>query len=187
VGLSTIAFNELNSSCLEVTPAGNRAPNQNQKGVSMKTMILSLAMLCSSASFAYTSDTPWAVLMKDRRLKLDAPVVFMGHAIDYTFVCRTGDKLRTIKPVEKIQTIYRGKEHQEDRVIGYEYLYTPIHGTRTVSECTYVGRNRTICTDKVVTDNYPMSVDISVSKLTSPRNDFYKFLFKKRWNVPDCQ
>ena len=143
-------------------------------------------MFLSSASFAHTAETSWEVLMQDRTLKIDAPVVFMGHAVDYTFVCIDGNMLRTKKPVAQRETIYIGKNRSKEVITGYKYLYTPINYTRTISECTYIGKNREVCKDKVVSGTYPTTVNVKVSKLVSPRNDTYKFLFNKSLTVPSC-
>lgn len=70
-------------------------------------------MIASSVSFAHTADTSWEVLMQDKTLKIDAPVVFMGHAVDYTFVCVDGNMLRTKKAVAQRETIFIGKNRSK--------------------------------------------------------------------------
>lgn len=152
----------------------------------MKQVIALFALLIGASASAHTADTSWEVLMADKSLKIDAPVVFMGHAVDYTFVCVDGQMLRTKKPVAQKETIYIGKNRSKEVIKGYKYLYTPINYTRSVSECTYIGKNREVCKDKVVSGTYPTTVNVKVSKLVSPRNDTYKFLFNKAWTVPAC-
>lgn len=143
-------------------------------------------LLASSLASAYTADTSWDVLMADTNLKIDAPVVFMGHAVDYTFVCVDGRMLRTKKPVAQRDTIFIGHNRSKEVITGYKYLYTPINYTRTISDCTYIGKNREVCKDKVVSGTYALTVDVKVSRVTSPRNNYYKFLFNKPLTVPPC-
>lgn len=154
----------------------------------MKNVVIVLAF-AFSASFAsansYSVDMSWETLMADKHLKIDAPVVMMGHAVDYMFVCQDGQMLRTKKPVQQKETVYRGHGENKEIVTGYKYLYTPVHYSRTVSECTYIGRNREVCKDKTITGTYPLTVNVSVS-LWGPRNDSEKFLFKKAYTVPSC-
>lgn len=148
------------------------------------------ALLCTmfalSTASAHTADTSWEVLMNDMNLKIDAPVVFMGHAVDYMFVCVDGKMLRTKKAVAQRETIYIGKDRSKEVITGYKYLYTPINYSRTVSDCKYIGKNREVCTDKVVSGTYPLTVNVKVSKKLSSRNDTYKFLFNKPYTVPSC-
>ncbi|WP_374035554.1 hypothetical protein ACES2I_07560 [Bdellovibrio bacteriovorus] len=153
----------------------------------MKNVFAMIALLISgSVASAHTADTSWEVLMADTNLKIDAPVVFMGHAVDYTFVCVDGQMLRTKKAVAQRETIFIGKNRSKEVITGYKYLYTPINYTRTVSDCKYIGKNREVCTDKVVSGTYPLTVNVKVSKKMSSRNDTYKFLFNKALTVPSC-
>ncbi|MDG0815797.1 hypothetical protein [Bdellovibrio svalbardensis] len=148
-------------------------------------LIVALSASISSAK-TYSPDMSWEELNADTHLKIEPPVVFMGHAIAYTFVCKDGEMLRTMKPLKQTKTVYIGKNQSKEIVLGYKYLYTPIHYTRTVSDCTYIGRNREVCKDKVISGTYPMTVNIDVA-LWGPRNDSEKFLFKKPYTVPNCQ
>ncbi|QDK38750.1 hypothetical protein [Bdellovibrio sp. NC01] len=154
----------------------------------MKNVFVVLALaICSSIASAntYSPEMSWETLMNDKHLKIDEPVVMMGHAVAYSFVCQDGQMLRTKKPVKQTETVYVGHGEGKEIVKGYKYLYTPIHYSRTVSDCTYIGRNREVCKDKVISGTYPMTVQFSVS-VWGPRNDSEKFLFKKAYTVPSC-
>lgn len=140
----------------------------------MKKMIaVAFAMLSTSMAFG-------------SNVYEEYPVVFMGHAVSYDFICQEGNMFRTKKMVDIVETRH-GREHDTSVVVGHEYLTTPIHYTRTVSDCHYIGRDRQVCEDKVITGTYPTTVNVKVYKMTNGHGaDDKKFLYTKSFTVPQC-
>lgn len=155
----------------------------------MKQMyITAIAFLSVSTAFAggISKNSSWEELQKSPYLEIEMPVVFMGHAVSYDFICQEGSMFRTKKMVDIVET-HHGREHDTTTVVGQEYLTTPIHYTRTVSDCKYIGQNRTVCEDKVVTGTYPTTVNVKVYKVfSSKEHDHKNFLFMKPFTVPQC-
>jgi hypothetical protein len=156
----------------------------------MNKFVAMIALLVSSSAFAanYSADTSWEVLEKDPTIKIEAGTVFMGSAIDYTFVCVDGANLRTKKPVAQYDVITIGDNYRKEVYKGSKYLTTPINYTRTAWECEWNvnGKHRT-CADKVISGTYALTVDAKVSKVLNTKNGYEKFLFTKQLNVPNCQ
>lgn len=154
----------------------------------MKKFIAMIALLAGSSAFAHTADTSWEVLENDPTIKLAAPTVFMGHAVDYTFVCVDGANLRTKKPVAQYDVITIGKNQRKEIYKGSKYLSTPINYSRTSWECDWSvnGKHRT-CKDKVISGTYPLTVNVKVYRQLSTKNDYSKYLFTKQLNVPNCR
>ena len=156
----------------------------------MNKFIAMIALLAATTASAYTASTPWETLENDPRINISAPVVFMGSAVDYMFVCKDGSNLRTKKPVKQCDTYTVGKN---DRPVttckGSKYYSTPINYTRTTWDCSYVrgGQNsQPVCEDKVISGTYPLTVMVKVSKVMGVKNDREEFLFNKAYTVPNC-
>lgn len=160
----------------------------NLKGNIMKKFVAMIALLAGSVAMAHTASTSWEVLEKDPTIKIEAGTVFMGHAIDYTFVCVDGANLRTKKPVAQYDVIYIGKDQRKEIYKGSKYLTTPINYTRTSWECNWdvSGKHRN-CEDKEISGSYPLTVTAKVYQDLHLKNGFTKFLFNKQLNVPNCQ
>ncbi|WP_409479866.1 hypothetical protein [Pseudobdellovibrio sp. HCB154] len=155
----------------------------------MNKLIAIIALFAAATASAYTAATPWETLENDPRIQIDAPTVFMGHAVDYMFTCKDGNNLRTIKPVKQCETIYIGKNQSKEVCKGEKYLSTPINYTRTSWDCNYVGggqNSRRECEDKVISGTYPLTVMVKVSKVMGGKNDRVEFLFNKAFTVQNC-
>ena len=156
----------------------------------MNKIIAIIALFAATTASAYTADTAWTTLQNDPRIQIDAPTVFMGHAIDYTFTCVDGANLRTVKPVKQCETIYIGQNQSKEVCKGANYLSTPINYTRTSWDCKYVGggsNGKQVCEDKVISGTYALTVNAKVSKVMGGKNDRVEFLFNKAFTVPNCQ
>ncbi|MCM2353149.1 MAG: hypothetical protein NDI63_05980 [Pseudobdellovibrio sp.] len=155
----------------------------------MNKFIAIIALLAGTTASAYTASTSWETLQNDPRIQIDAPTVFMGHAIDYTFTCVDGAFLRTQKPVKQCETIYIGQNQSKEVCKGEKYLSTPINYTRTSWDCNYFGgghNGQSVCSDKVISGTYPLTVMVKVSKVMGGKNDRVEFLFNKAFTVPNC-
>lgn len=154
----------------------------------MNKLIAMIALLAATTASAYTASTSWETLENDPRIQIDAPTVFMGHAVDYMFTCVDGANLRTIKPVKQCETIYIGKNQSKEVCKGSKYLSTPINYTRTSWDCKFTGGrgDHRVCEDKVISGTYPLSVMVKVSKVMGGKNDRVEFLFNKQFDVPNC-
>ncbi|MCM2353148.1 MAG: hypothetical protein NDI63_05975 [Pseudobdellovibrio sp.] len=152
----------------------------------MNKLIAIIALLASATASAYTAATSWETLQNDPRIQIDAPTVFMGHAVDYMFTCKDGNNLRTIKPVKQCETIYIGKNQSKEVCKGEKYLSTPINYTRTSWDCNYTQNDQRVCEDKVISGTYPLTVMVKVSKVMGGKNDRVEFLFHKAFTVQNC-
>ena len=156
----------------------------------MNKFIAMIALFAATTASAYSQSTSWETLENDPRIQIDAPTVFMGHAVDYMFTCVDGANLRTIKPVKQCETIYIGKNQSKEVCKGSKYLSTPINYTRTSWDCNYVGggsNGQNVCKDKVISGTYPLTVNVKVSKVMGGKNDRVEFLFNKAYTVENCQ
>ncbi len=155
----------------------------------MKRLFAILLALVSSTALwahAYSANSSWEEILSAKYLDVQAPTVWMGRSIDYTFVCQNGDHLRTMKPVDITETRSRG-DRMEVVVVGHEYLSTPINYVHTIEDCTYFGE-RSYCRDRQVTGSYPLTVVIPVYRHISNRNaDHWQLLFRKSYTVPPCE
>ncbi len=155
----------------------------------MNKLIAIIALFAATTASAYTESTSWETLQNDPRIQIDAPTVFMGHAVDYMFTCKDGAFLRTIKPVKQCETIYIGQNQSKEVCKGEKYLSTPINYTRTSWDCNYFGgghNGNQVCNDKVISGTYPLTVMVKVSKVMGGSNDRVEFLFNKAFTVPNC-
>lgn len=148
------------------------------------TLLISL-MSASPALAAVNANSSWEDIMRDKYAIVKAPTVYMGRAIDYTFVCQDGTRLRTLKPVETTVTRSRG-DREEIIVIDRDYLSTPINYSHQVENCQWRGELRR-CKTETVTGSYPLTVTIPVYKRIFNRNvERYELMFRKSYTVPQC-
>ncbi|UOF01410.1 hypothetical protein [Bdellovibrio reynosensis] len=156
-----------------------------------KLTALILGLLVSASAHAMVNqNSSWEEIMADRYVQVKAPTVYMGRAIDYTFVCRDGDNLRTQKPVDITETRFHGGREggrTEIVVVGREYLSTPIDYAHKVESCRSNSNHDFDCKTHTVYGSYPMTVTIPVVKRISNRNaEREELLFRKSYTVPDC-
>ncbi|WP_413291230.1 hypothetical protein [Bdellovibrio sp. HCB337] len=157
----------------------------------MKTMIaMAFALLTASSAFAgkYTVDTSWEVLNKATDLHIEMPIVFMGHAVSYDFICVEGNNLRTKTMVDITVPDQRGGHGERSSiVVGQEYLTTPIDYAYTETQCHYIGQNQQVCEEKLISGTYATTVDVKVYKLSrGNERDNHTYLFTKAFTVPEC-
>nr|BFD60325.1 hypothetical protein CKG001_24320 [Bdellovibrio sp. CKG001] len=148
---------------------------------------LVIGLLTAAPAFAgVTASSSWEEIMRDKYAIVKAPTVYMGRSIDYTFVCRNGDHLRTLKPVDTTVSRTRG-DREEIIVIDRDYLSTPISYRHEVDNCDWRGERR-VCKTEIVTGSYPLTVNIPVYRRISNRNvERYELLFRKSYTVPNCE
>ncbi|UYL07476.1 hypothetical protein B9G69_010510 [Bdellovibrio sp. SKB1291214] len=156
----------------------------------MKNMILAIAALIvgQTANAAISANSSWEEINAAKGpYQIVAPVVYMGRAIDYTFVCRNGDTLQTIKPVDIVEVVQPTNQNgrTEFKVVGSEVLSTSINYTHKESFCDQTKGDRTVCKDVVYTGTYPMTVNVKVYTQVG-HNQPARLLFTKAYTVPTC-
>ncbi|WP_413557101.1 hypothetical protein [Bdellovibrio sp. HCB209] len=152
----------------------------------MKMFLLSILTIASaqSASAAISQNSSWEeILAAKGSYVIHSPVVYMGRAIDYTFVCRDGANLHTKAPVDIVYAIQEGAGRTVFQVVGSEVLTTPINFVQTEDFCDSSG-NKTICKPMTYKGTYPMTVDIQVGQQVGNGNE--TLLFTKSYTVPAC-
>ncbi|MFV3408810.1 hypothetical protein [Bdellovibrio bacteriovorus] len=151
-----------------------------------RIMTLLITLMSAVPAFAaVNANSSWEEIMRDRYAIVKAPTIYMGRAIDYTFACQDGDRLRTQKPVDTTVSRTRG-DREEIIVIDRDYLSTPINYTHEVENCFW-NNNQRRCKMETVTGSYPLTVNIPVYKRISNRNvERYELLFRKSYTVPQC-
>lgn len=155
----------------------------------MKALFLSLLTLiaCSSAFATVNANSSWEEINATPYLNPKAPTVYMGRSIDYMMVCRNGDRLQTTKPVDITETRTYG-DRQEVVVVGREILSTPIHYSQVIENCFSQGgqNSRTVCKKHRVTGSYPMTVQVPVYQLLTPKRTYQQYRFTKSYTIPNC-
>ncbi|WP_413585116.1 hypothetical protein [Bdellovibrio sp. HCB274] len=152
----------------------------------MKKIVLSIAtlLLAQTASAAITANSSWEEIFAAKGpYRIHAPVVYMGRAIDYTYVCRDGNNLRTMGPVDIVYNDHNGDGPTKFEVVGSEVLSTPINYVQHEDFCD-ASYSRTLCTPMTYTGSYPMTVDIEVGRKMNKGREVY--MFTKSYTVPDC-
>jgi hypothetical protein len=155
----------------------------------MKNMILAIAALIvgQTANAAISANSSWEEIFAAKGpYQIVAPAVYMGRAIDYTFVCKNGNKLQTQKPVDIVETVSPSNDGPTQfKVVGSEVLSTPINFTHKESFCDQSKGDQTICKDVVYTGTYPMTVNVKV--YTQVGNEApARLAFVKSYTVPNC-
>lgn len=153
----------------------------------MKNILMSLFALFigQTASAAISQNSSWEeILAAKGPYVIHAPVVYMGRAIDYTFVCHAGDMLRTKAPVDIVYAIQEGAGRTVFQTVGSEILSTPINYVQNEDFCD-TGSNRTVCKPVTYTGTYPMTVNIQVGRELN--NGLEVYLFTKSYTVPTCE
>ncbi len=155
----------------------------------MKNMILAIAALIvgQTANAAISANSSWEEIFAAKGpYQIVAPAVYMGRAIDYTFVCRNGDKLQTLKPVDIVETVSPSNDGPTKfKVVGSEVLSTSINFTHKESFCDQTKGDKTVCKDVVYTGTYPMTVNVKV--YTQVGNEApARLAFVKSYTVPTC-
>ncbi|WP_413560454.1 hypothetical protein [Bdellovibrio sp. HCB209] len=155
----------------------------------MKHMILAIAALIvgQSANAAISANSSWEEIFAAKGpYQIVAPAVYMGRAIDYTFVCKNGDKLQTLKPVDIVENYTLSSDGPTHfKVVGSEVLSTPINYTQTESFCDQTKGDKTVCKDVTYTGTYPMTVNVKVYTQVG-QNQPAKLAFVKAYTVPTC-
>ncbi|MDG0815034.1 hypothetical protein [Bdellovibrio svalbardensis] len=153
----------------------------------MKSLLLSITMLlmASSVFASINPNSSWEEIFAARGpYRIAAPTVYMGRSIDYTFVCKSGDMLRTKKPVDIVETRVGNHGPTKFVVVGHELLSTPIRYSLQQDQCDQT-HERTVCTPHVVAGEYPLTVLVNVYKTTLKEQREYLW-FKKPYTVPNC-
>lgn len=152
----------------------------------MKSILMSLFSLfvAHTASAAISQNSSWEeILAAKAPYVIHSPVVYMGRAIDYTFVCRDGNMLRTKAPVDIAYAIQEGAGKTVFQTVRSEVLKTPIKYVQKEDFCD-TGSNRTVCKPVTYTGTYPMTVNIQVGRELNNGSEVY--LFTKSYTVPAC-
>ncbi len=152
----------------------------------MKKFVLTIVALIvgQTASAAITQNSSWEeILAAKGPYIVHAPAVYMGRAIDYTFVCRDGDVLRTQAPVDIVVTHMDGDRRATFETVRSEVLSTPINFVQHEDYCD-TSYTRTLCTPVTYTGSYPMTVEIKVGRKMKRGREVY--LFTKSYTVPNC-
>ncbi|QLY23825.1 hypothetical protein [Bdellovibrio sp. KM01] len=153
----------------------------------MKSILMSIftIFVAQNASAGISQNSSWEeILAAKGPYVVHSPVVYMGRAIDYTFVCRDGDMLRTKAPVDIVYAIQEGAGRTVFQTVGSEVLSTPIKYTQKEDFCD-TGSSRTVCKPVTYTGAYPLTVDIKVGRELNNGSEVY--LFTKKYSVPDCE
>ncbi|WP_413577813.1 hypothetical protein ACLVWU_05020 [Bdellovibrio sp. HCB290] len=156
----------------------------------MKNMILAIAALIvgQTANAAISANSSWEEIFAAKGpYQIVAPAVYMGRAIDYTFVCVDGNELRTQKPVDIVVTKQPTNQNgrTEFEVVGSEILSTPINYTQKESFCDSSKGDKTVCRDVVYTGTYPLTVNVKVYSQVGNEAPA-RLLFTKAYTVPTC-
>lgn len=154
-----------------------------------KMIALALTMLSVSSAFAgkYSADMSWEQLNKAYDLDIQMPTAFMGHSVSYDMICVEGDNLRTIHPVDITEEFPMNKEQTGTRVVGHQYLSTPIHYSGVESQCVSRG-DHDVCENAIVSGTYPTTVAVKVYQYVNPsKTSLEKFLFTKAFTLPTCK
>ncbi|UYL08067.1 hypothetical protein B9G69_013535 [Bdellovibrio sp. SKB1291214] len=153
----------------------------------MKQILMSVfaLLIAQSASAMITQNSSWEeILAAKGPYVLHSPVIYMGRAIDYTFVCRDGGMLRTQAPVDIVYAIQEGAGKTVFQTVGREVLSTPINYVQKEDFCD-TGSNRTVCKPVTYTGTYPMTVNIQIGRRLN--NGLEVYLFTKSYTVPTCE
>jgi hypothetical protein len=152
----------------------------------MKNILLSVfaLVIAQGASASISQNSSWEeILAAKGPYVIHSPVVYMGRAIDYTFVCRDGGMLRTQAPVDIVYAIQEGAGKTVFQTVRSEVLSTSINFVQKEDFCD-TGSNRTVCKPVTYTGTYPMTVNIKVGRELNNGSEVY--LFTKSYTVPTC-
>ncbi|WP_413582409.1 hypothetical protein [Bdellovibrio sp. HCB288] len=153
----------------------------------MKKIVLSVVtlLLAQTATAEITANSSWEEIFAAKGpYQIHAPVVYMGRAIDYTYVCRDGQNLRTMGPVDIVVNDQEGDGPTKFEVVGSEVLSTPIKYVQHEEFCD-ASYNKVLCTPVTYTGVYPMTVQISVGRKLNKGREVH--LFTKSYTVPNCE
>ncbi|WP_413558351.1 hypothetical protein [Bdellovibrio sp. HCB209] len=153
----------------------------------MKKIVMALAALLvgQTASAALSANSSWEEIFAAKGpYVIHAPVVYMGRAIDYTFVCRDGDSLRTKAPVDVVvNDSTLGDGPTKFKTVETLILSTPINYVHKEDFCD-ASYNKVVCTPMTYTGTYPMTVNVKVGRKLNKGREV--FLFNKSYTVPNC-
>ena len=159
----------------------------------MKKILFSYCLLVTALGMAGAGDIAgggsqksWSQIFNDRYLYIEAPTVkFAGTQVPITKTCTPdyGVSLRTknkiwISPSDRDTNSYFRNIDANKKV----YLQTDIEYTNEI--CVGGGEQ---CTFIKVREKYPLNLEIDIYQSSTVNDNMYgRFLFKKPYEVPNC-